>query len=70
LRVALSFTQTVSNDVSYIFSKLQAADRKQAIIKIREAGVEQVIPSRDFPEFFPVASGQSLFGKVGRSVML
>jgi DNA-binding NarL/FixJ family response regulator len=37
----LSFTQkTVRNYVSNIFSKLQVADRAQAIIKAREAGVE------------------------------
>jgi DNA-binding NarL/FixJ family response regulator len=38
---ALSLSQkTVSNYVSNIFSKLQVADRAQAIIKAREAGVE------------------------------
>jgi DNA-binding CsgD family transcriptional regulator len=32
--------KTVSNYISNIFSKLQVADRAQAIIKAREAGVE------------------------------
>jgi DNA-binding NarL/FixJ family response regulator len=39
VKLALS-QKTVSNYVSNIFSKLQVADRAQAIIKARDAGVE------------------------------
>jgi DNA-binding NarL/FixJ family response regulator len=33
--------KTVANHVSNIFSKLQVADRAQAIIRAREAGFDQ-----------------------------
>jgi DNA-binding NarL/FixJ family response regulator len=32
-------TATVGNHISYIFNKLQVADRAQAIVKAREAGL-------------------------------
>ena len=46
-------TKSVRNHISNIFSKLQVADRAQAIVRVREAGIGTA--DRVNSALFPVA---------------